>query len=73
MRAFLSAMLERKEERRATAKHLLNHPFIQENVLAAAAAAATDASPDFPDYKKYINSCLSLLFANPIGPPSRRP
>ncbi len=71
MRAFLSAMLERKEERRATAKHLLNHPFIQENVLAA--AAATDASSDFPDYKKYLNSCLSLLFANPIGPPSRRP
>ncbi len=68
MRAFLSAMLVRKEERRATAKHLLNHPFIQENVLAAAAAAAaaTDASPDFPDYKKYLNSCLSLLFANPI-------
>ncbi len=70
MRAFLSAMLERKEERRATAKHLLNHPFIQENVLSAAAA---DASPVFPDYKKYLNSCLKPLFANPIGPPPRRP
>ncbi len=69
MRAFLSAMLERKEERRATAKHLLNHLFIQENVLAA----ATDASPAFPDYKKYLNSCLKPLFANPVGPPSRRP
>ncbi len=70
MRAFLSAMLERKEERRATAKHLLNHLVIQENVLAA---AATDDSPAFPDYKKYLNSCLKPLFANPIGPPPRRP
>ncbi len=71
MRAFLSAMLERKEERRATAKHLLNHLFIQENVLAAVATA--DDSPAFPDYKKYLNSCLKPLFANPIGPPPRRP